>query len=391
MDNVNFFWTVEKPGSVTGASPGSGEEILQELINTGDSTAVVTYRVIALDQDGCSGIPGDIVVTVFPEIQVTAYAGGPEIEGCAEASELALGGNPTATGGNGGPYTYDWTNGLPNAPDPTITPRDSVGYSLTVTDSSGCVGLDTVTVIRLPALELEIVGDTVFCPGDTTLNLRAVPSSGIFPYQFEWNGPGGTQSGDSIIVMESGQYTVEMTDTIGCSGSQDILLIEDDCLQGATISYTRETALRIQFTVEFGKSQNIELRWEFGDGKESTMQNPVHTYTEEGSYEVLFTWWNEFSTDTVSLELEIGTTSIGEAPFSTVRLYPNPASGQLTVEGVPLGTELSILDMNGQFRYDLPTVNSSRQQLSLPDLEPGLYILTLTHEGAIERKKLIIK
>jgi len=391
ISDIAFSWTLEAPDHITGATADSASHIQQELFNTGDTAANVIYTVIAVNEEECAGLPATITVTVFPELQVAAYAGGPEIEGCAEATDLALGGNPTATGGNGGPYTYSWTNGLPDMPNPTITPSDSTAYSLIVTDSSGCVGTDTVRVTISLALELEIVGDTVFCPGDSALTLAVVPGSGIFPYQFEWNGPGGAQSGDSIIVADSGQYTVEMTDTIGCSGSQDVVLIEDDCLQNATISFTRKTPFEIQFTVEFGKSQNIELRWEFGDGNESTEENPVHTYAEEGSYEVLFIWWNEYSTDTASLELEIGTTSLDAAPLSAVRLYPNPASDQLTLEGVPLGTQVSIYDMNGRSRHDLPVVNSSRQQLSVPDLAPGMYILTLTHEGAIERKKLVIK
>ncbi len=390
--NVEFAWTVDAPDHIIGASADSASQIQQELINTGDTAGNVIYTVIAVNEEDCVGPPTDITVTVFPELQVTAYAGGPEIEGCTEATELALGGNPTAAGGNGGPYIYSWTNGLPDMPDPTITPNDSTSYSLIVTDSSGCMGADTVGVTIAPALELEIIGDTVFCPGDTALNLIAVPSTGISPYQFEWNGPGGPQNGDSLTITEPGQYVVDITDTIGCSGSQEVLITEDDCLQNATVSFTRETPFQIQFAVEFGKSQNIEWRWEFGDGSESTEQNPLYTYTEEGNYEVLFIWWNEYSTDTVSLDLQIGTTSlVGARWAAAVRIFPNPANDQLTVEGVPLGTEISIYDMNGRSRYELFPVNSSRQQLSLPDLAPGMYILTLTHEGAIERKKLIIQ
>jgi PKD repeat protein len=391
ISDIEFAWTVEAPDHIMGATADSASLIQQELINTGDTAGTVIYKVIAVNDEDCAGIPTDISVTVFPELQATAYAGGPVIEGCVEATELALGGNPTATGGNAGPYSYNWSDGLPDLPNPTITPTDSTVYTLTVSDTSGCIGMDEVEVSISSELDLNIVGDTVFCPGDSVLIQQVIPQSGIAPYQIEWDGPIGPQSGDSAIITAPGTYTVDVTDTIGCSGRREVLVTEDDCLQNATVSFSRETPFEIHFSVEFSKSQNMELRWEFGDGSESTEQNPLHTYTDEGNYEVLFIWWNEYSTDTVSLDLQIGTTSFVGGRWAAVHIFPNPSSDQLTVEGAPLGTEISIYDMNGRSRYQLFSVNSSRQKLSLPDLDPGMYILTLTHEGAIERKKLIIQ
>ena len=388
--DIQFAWTVEAPDHIMGATADSASHIRQEIINTGDTAANVIFTVIAVNEEDCAGIPASITVTVFPELQVSAYAGGSEIVGCAEAAALKLGGNPTASGGNGGPYSYNWTGGLPDVPDPTIVPSDTTDFILTVTDSSGCVGTDTLAVTISPALELEIVGDTVICPGDSALILEVVPGSGISPYQIGWNGPTGFQSGDSAIISESGIYAVDVTDTIGCSGSQEVIITEDDCLEDATVSFRRETPFEIHFSVEFSKSQNIDLRWEFGDGNESTEQNPVHTYAAEGIYEVLFIWSNEYSTDTVSLELEIGTTSLSEAPFSFVRIFPNPASDQFTLDGLPIGGQLSVRDHLGRVMKK-QTIDGHRMQIPTGTYPKGVYYVNIEYDGILKTKKLVIQ
>lgn len=388
--NVSYFWTVEAPSRVMGATAGSGDEIVQELTNIGDTSATVTYTVIAVDEEGCSGRPADIVVTVYSALQVTAYPASP-LDGCPEAEPMNLGAYPTARGGNGGPYNYTWNQGLPNVPNPTITPTDSTVYTLTVSDTSGCMGMDEVEVIISSELDLNLVGDTVFCPGDSVLIQQVIPLSGIAPYQIEWDGPTGSQSGDSAILTEPGMYTVEVIDTIGCSGSREIAILEDDCLDDAIVSYNKVTPFEVHFSVEFSKSSAIDFRWEFGDGNESTETNPVHTYAEEGDYDLRFIWGNEYSTDTVSLDIEIITTSLSASPFPAVRVFPNPASGKVSIAGLPVGARIALYDMNGKEIYNVDKETRSQHQLQLSDVPPGMYILSITHEGIVERKKLVVK
>src|SRR5208283_5212282 len=38
--------------------------------------------------------------------------------------------------------------------------------------------------------------------------------------------------------------------------------------------------------------------WDFGDGTNSTLQNPTHTYQKSGNYTVTLTVWNDMGSDT---------------------------------------------------------------------------------------------
>jgi hypothetical protein len=218
--DVTYSWTVDAPGNVVGAAPGSGTSINQTLTNTGNGPAVVIYTITPVNDVGCLGDPSEIEVTVLPEIEAEAYDGPEPIEGCAGASSITLGGNPTALGGNGGPYTYQWNNGLPAESNPEVSPNTSTTYRVIVTDGNGCTGEDEVEVIIAPAVLFEIVGDTILCEENTPSTMEVVPLTGTAPYQIDWDGPDGFQSGTEAEINVPGNYEVVVTDANGCTGTQ---------------------------------------------------------------------------------------------------------------------------------------------------------------------------
>ncbi|MBU1719129.1 MAG: PKD domain-containing protein, partial [Bacteroidetes bacterium] len=76
-------------------------------------------------------------------------------------SPVALGGNPTASGGMG-PYAYAWTpvTGLddPANANPVATPFFSVNYTLTVSDEFGCTASDEINIRVRPETPLITPG-----------------------------------------------------------------------------------------------------------------------------------------------------------------------------------------------------------------------------------------
>jgi uncharacterized delta-60 repeat protein len=75
---------------------------------------------------------------------------GPDKEICAGGS-VQIGGNPTGSGGNGGPYTFSWapTAGLndPTVPNPIAAPATTTTYTVTITETAtGRAAIDEVTI-----------------------------------------------------------------------------------------------------------------------------------------------------------------------------------------------------------------------------------------------------
>lgn len=73
--------------------------------------------------------------------------------------------------------------------------------------------------------------------------------------------------------------------------------------------------------------------WDFGDGDTSALQHPVHTYEEEGVYEVCLIASNANGSDTTCQWVELELSSVGEERIVNggVWVSPNPAKEELYI------------------------------------------------------------
>ena len=85
------------------------------------------------------------------------------------------------------------------------------------------------------------------------------------------------------------------------------------------------------------------------------------------------------------------TTGINEAPaFSATRVYPNPASEQLTIENGGAGTKLEVFDIVGKLMMRT-TLTKSREQIDISSLSGGMYLLSFTAEDGQKGTKRFVK
>jgi hypothetical protein len=59
--------------------------------------------------------------------------------------------------------------------------------------------------------------------------------------------------------------------------------------------------------------------------------------------------------------------------YSSVQIYPNPASGELVISSVPVGLEISISDMSGRVLLT-ETIISENQKINISSLKSGVYL-----------------
>jgi len=110
----------------------------------------------------------------------------------------------------------------------------------------------------------------------------------------------------------------------------------------ATPTYGK-APLTVTFT-DTSDASPTKWNWDFGDGTTSTVQNPQHTYTTAGSYNVSLRAWNDLGSDTME-----------KAGYITVR---NPASpiasftATPTSGNAPLAVKFTDLSANGPLAWE---------------------------------------
>jgi len=141
---------------------------------------------------------------------------------------------------------------------------------------------------------LSIVGDSVFCTGDSTI-LQANNSSNMV-YEWYKNGtllPNETNS--TLNVYTSGKYYSRIIDTIyWCTKKSEFKQIQvssNNFNLDFTSNDTNMTSPPFNATLinQTPNLTNYSFYWEFGDGASSTYYHPYHQYLYNGTYDIKLT------------------------------------------------------------------------------------------------------
>lgn len=128
----------------------------------------------------------------------------------------------SATGGMS-PYYYSWSPAAgistPTYPVTSAFPNITTTYTETATDVNGCEAQATITILVKPAPTPAIVasGPLSFCKGDSViLRLDRRYTS------YSWS---DGSFADSLVVRQSGIYTVQVSDSNKCYGNGNSILV----------------------------------------------------------------------------------------------------------------------------------------------------------------------
>jgi gliding motility-associated-like protein len=163
---------------------------------TGNYTVVVT--------NSCGSATDNINISAISNLTIDL---GPDATICSGESLIL---DATTVGG-----TYLWQD---NSNGSTLTVTQSGTYSVEVSTSCGIL-TDEIVVIVLSAPEVNLGNDTSFCEGGTLL-LDATNPNTTYVWQDNSTLP-------TLLVDQSGIYSVTATNSIGCTASDEITVIVD--------------------------------------------------------------------------------------------------------------------------------------------------------------------
>lgn len=298
-------------------------------------------------------------------------------QSCSDLSDGSI--RPMVTGGTGS-YTFIWSNGRRTPQIDRVAPGL---YSLTVTDELACrLVLDSLEVD--PARSTLTVNAEITSPScaeTTDGEIRLEVSGGILPYQLEWEKDGIPLTEDTSFLtgLDGGLYSLLARDSAGCQKSFTFPVTAPPPLQANFITQNPGDSLelgRIELRVSGGTPPYLYL-WNTGDTVAILDSLPAGSYSVDIQDSL-----GCRLTRVISL---INTGILDAQLIEQIRLFPNPASGEVNIElrlNRPVGliAELYSAQARLEKRWaDLSPVNGAQGEWSLvlPDLANGLYFLSL--------------
>ncbi len=179
-----------------------------------------TYTAIITDNNGCT-VTATSTVTEPTALTATdaitdANCGLSNGQGCVIPS------------GGVAPYTYLWPNSTTNS---CATGIPAGSYCVDVTDANGCVLTHCINIQDLngpSATILNTVNVSCNAGNDGSATVDMIGGNGFFTAQ--WDNNAGNQVTPTASNLAAGTYGVTITDSIGCTASTSVTIIEPDAL-----------------------------------------------------------------------------------------------------------------------------------------------------------------
>jgi PKD repeat protein len=295
-DSICIGQSITISASANGGTPGytyqwNGGGASQSY--TVNPLTTTNYTVTATDSHGCtSAVPGNVIVYVNPPLNVTLPA---DVNICQGQTYSII---PSTTGGNGGPYLYNWNIGSGNPNE--VSPLSTTTYIVTVNDlCNSPTDNDTlvITVHPLPSVVAPPLTATGCNPLVVTFN-NVVSSTDSVSYVWSFGDPSSglsNVSGETVpthLYETVGSYNVGLTLTTqyGCqlvSNYPNLVVVTPSPI-ASFYMYPTEVGLfdaNIHFYDQ--SSYATSWSWSFGDGGNASVTNPQHEYAYADTFNVI--------------------------------------------------------------------------------------------------------
>jgi len=196
-------------------SNGSTQEDLSDL-------EPATYSVLVIDANGCTATASFDVLSdcnECPEIDLTFEVVSATCDlNDGSASVISVSGGVAS-------YSFIWDTGTVG---PELTDVSSGQYTVTVTDANNCTDEATVEITddcECPFISFDTSILNPTCQATDGAISIAIIAGGVAPYTIQWS---TGASGTTLLDIPAGTYGVTLTDAIGCTVSDDNIVVESN-------------------------------------------------------------------------------------------------------------------------------------------------------------------
>jgi len=327
----------------------------------------LTFNYTQAPANGCAPVP---------VCNLTASTTATNIDCNGQGSGSAT---ATVTGGTA-PLTFAWSNG---ASTPTVSNLNAGTYTVTITDANGCSVTQTVTITEASALNPLVVTTNNLCAGANNGSIDLTVIGGTTPYVYSWS---NGSSSEDISNLSAGNYTVTITDGLGCTASTSIAIFEPTAISVTTSSTDEMMGMDGTATATVsGGTPNYTYYWMPGGQTTATISGLA-----AGTYTLMVTDANGCG-DTVAVQVgsQVG---LDDHEGWIVSVFPNPVKDELHLlcsNGNEEEIKLELFTMEGKCVWT--AVRSLQNEVIVPvqAYSSGMYQLRISASKGSQRFSIV--
>jgi len=271
-------------------------------------------------------------------------------------------------------------NGEASQNSNTFTNLISGNYFFSINSIGGCTDTMTTTINNPDTISAYFVVINETCFNDSIGEIDMTVTGGTGNYTYNWVTL--TPTTEDLTNLPGGTYTVQITDENGCSETADTLIT---------------TGIEIDLTYSVN-GNIITSNYPFGNFEwmncpdNSIIANETnfsYTANQNGLYAAIISTLGCIDTTEC---IEIGGIGFEENEYTDFNVYPNPTTGNITVNlpHTSIG-HIEIIDLNGKI-IDSKRITTSTNSFNLSNFENGIYFVKVkTNTQLITKKINLIK
>jgi len=277
-----------------------------------------------------------------------------------------------------GSYFYLWNNGA-TGPTNTITPTGPTTVSVVGTTLDGCKDSTSVAITVINNLSISITGPDSICAGQSAV-LNANASSAT---TYSWS-TGAQTSSITVTPATTFTYTVTASNP-GCSGSKQHQVF----VKPLPVISFNVTSPMCSDAGTYSLSATPPGGVYLGSGISGNSFDPS---VGIGSYPIIYqvTGSNGCSASSTKTIEVVSCVGIDEKEAAaTVRLYPNPSQGKVTIQAGTLLQSISVMDYMGRLILQADA-GTTTTDVDLSGFAAGIYTFVIhVSNGSAEVVKVV--